>query len=378
MPINRRQWLKHAGLAAGLLPFLPPTTSAAGPMKYIPDLEDDFYFPPEKLIKLSSNENPYGPSAFVKEAMVNGFDAVCRYPGPERTALKEKLAAKEGVSPEHILLTVGSTEGLKITALAYGLNGGEVIAGNPTFETMLRYAEHYGAHVHRVPVREDDLLLDLEEMEKRITGNTRLIFLCNPNNPTGTLLPKQTVRDFCQSVQHQTMVFSDEAYYDYITSPDYPSMVELVKENLNVIVSRTFSKVYGLAGIRLGYLIARPDIVSRIARCRTDRPNMLSLYAATAALGDDSFYQFSLDMNKKAKNQIYTALDQMGLAYVKSHTNFIFFKSGMDIKQFNQSMQEQGVKVGRPFPPFNDWCRISTGKQEDMKTFIQAMQKVLG
>ena len=377
MSINRRQWIKKAGIASGLF-----SVAGAGAMvpsfeAYLQQRQPDT-FPPDNLIKLSSNENPYGPSEKVRQAFLRGFDAVCRYPWEERIALREKLAKKEGLTADHILLTVGSTEGLKIAALAYGLQGGEVIAGEPTFETMLYYAEHFGAYVHRVPVHQDTLQLNLDEMEKRITGNTRLIFLCNPNNPPGTIVPANKLRAFCQATAKKTIVFSDEAYYDYITQPDYPSMAEMVKEGQNVIVSRTFSKVYGLAGIRLGYLIARPDIIDRLKKCQVDRPNMLALYAASTALDDDPFYRFSLEKNRQARAIIYQTLDQLGLPYVKSHTNFIFFKTGKDIKDFHKAMQQQGIRVGRPFPPYILWCRVSTGKTEDMDKLASALKAVAG
>lgn len=378
MAINRRQWLKSAGLTSGLFSVMGVAGSSVPSFESFLHAKEALHFPPETLLKLSSNENPYGPSKMVREAMVKGFDSVCRYPWEERSSLQKKLAKKEGVTTDHILITVGSTEALKMTALAYGLNGGEVIAGEPTFETMLHYSEHFGAHIHRVPVKADTLVLDLEEMEKRITGNTRLLFLCNPNNPTGTIVHAEQLRDFCESAAKKAVVFSDEAYYDYITEPNYPSMVELVKDNQNVIVSRTFSKVYGLAGIRLGYLVARPDIIARIKLCQADRPNMLALHAAMTALDEQDFYQYSLDMNENAKRKIYASLDLLGLPYVKSHTNFVFFKTGMDIKDFNKAMQEQGVWVGRPFPPYNEWCRVSTGKVEDMDLLTNAMGKVLG
>ncbi|MEO1261651.1 MAG: histidinol-phosphate transaminase, partial [Bacteroidota bacterium] len=337
MTLNRRQWLKSAGLTSGLFSVMGAQALSAPTFQEFLHQQEVLHYPPNTLIKLSSNENPYGPSKKVREAITKGFDSVCRYPWQERVLLREKLAEKEGVTPGHILITVGSTEGLKITALAYGLHGGEVIAGSPTFETMLYYAENFGAYVNRVPVKENTLVLDLEEMEKRISGNTRLIFLCNPNNPTGTILPADRLKDFCSSACKKTMVFSDEAYYDYITIPNYPSMVELVKENRNVIVSRTFSKVYGLAGIRIGYLVARPDIIKRLKKCQADRPNMLALHAALAAMDERDFYDYSLDMNAKARQKIYNALDQLGLEYVQSHTNFVFFKTGRNISDFNQS-----------------------------------------
>src|SRR5690606_2268023 len=149
----------------------------------------------------------------------------------------------------------------------------------PTYLSLLNYAEEMGGHIHMVPV-DDQMGHDLEEMEKRITSKTGLVFVCNPNNPTGTLLPADKMRDFCESISHRTMVFADEAYFDYITEPDYPSMVELVKEGANVIVSRTFSKVYGLAGIRIGYLIARPDIISRLSQATMAGLSVTAAFAA--------------------------------------------------------------------------------------------------
>ncbi len=376
MSLNRRQWLKNAGLAAGLL-------SVSGAAAAIPSFHDFLdkkgwnHLPPGLKAKLSSNENPYGPSPAVREAMQRAFDMACRYPWGERDELTAKIARKEGVTTDHVLVTVGSTEGLKIAALAYLSNGGEVVAGNPTFEAMLYYAEQIGAYVNRVPVRED-LVLDLPEMERRCNSNTRLVFLCNPNNPTGTILPASQLRDFCESMARRTVVFSDEAYYDYVTEPGYPSMVELVKNNLNVIVSRTFSKVYGLAGMRIGYLIARPDIIRRIQPFQVDRPNMLGLFAASRAVDETDFYRYSLDMNTKAKQAIYDTLDSLKLAYVPSHANFVFFKTGRHINDVMAAMQEQGIRVGRPFPPLTEWCRVSTGKLEEVQHFQTAAGKVFG
>ncbi len=377
MPLNRRQWLKSAGLAAGAATVLGNSFAAIPSFHSFLEQNELPHLPPDLMVKLSSNENPYGPSPKVRETMIKAFDKVCRYPWAERDEITQKIAKKEGVSPDHVLLTVGSTEGLKIAAIAYLHEGGEVVAAEPTFEAMLYYAEHMGAYVNRVPV-DKNLGLDLEEMERRCNSNTRLVFVCNPNNPTGTILPAAKLRDFCESLARRTVVFSDEAYYDYITEPNYPSMVELVKRNLNVIVSRTFSKVYGLAGIRIGYLVARPDIIDRIQKFQVDRPNMLGLYAASAAMDEVGFYQYSLDMNAKARKMICDSLDALNLAYVPSHTNFVFFKTGRPIGDVIEAMQQQGVRVGRPFPPLTDWCRVSTGKLEEVEVFQKALEKVFG
>lgn len=371
--LDRRQWLRTAGMGSALGLLSSPAALAGNfPLK------DPYLTPGQKvdeLVRLSSNENPYGPSPKVRKAITEAFDLACRYTYGHEQALLEALGKKHGVPTDHIMLAAGSTEGLKVSGMVYG-GDREVIAAKPTYLSLLNYAEDVGGYIHMVPVGED-LGHDLEEMEKRITSKTGMVFVCNPNNPTGTLLPAQKMRDFCQSVSHKTMVFADEAYFDYITEPNYPSMVELVKEGANVIVSRTFSKVFGLAGIRIGYLIARPDIIDRLSELRMAGPNMLAIYAAKEALQDEEFYQYSLEQNKQGKKVIYSALKDLNLKYIPSHSNFIFFHSGQEIGKFNATMRKEGVIVGRPFPPFTDWCRISTGTVEETEFFAKALKKVM-
>ena len=367
--IDRRQWLKTLGLSTGfaLVGGLEAfaTTVPARP------LFDG------SIAKLDSNENPYGPSNRVRKTLTDTFDQACRYPFQALGGLVEMIAEKEGVPTDHIVVTGGSTEGLKAAGLTYLAGGGEIIAADPTFQAMINYAETFGAHAHRVPV-DAAMGHDLETMALRVTAQTRLIFICNPNNPTGTLLDKNKLKDFCNSVTDKAVVFSDEAYYDFITTPDYPSMVELVKEGKNIIVSKTFSKVYGLAGLRIGYLVARPDIADRLKRSVMANTNTLAIAAAKEALRDDDFYKFSVSKNVEAKNHIYKTLDQLGLEYRKSHTNFVFFHSGQPIHELIPAMAKENVKIGRPFPPFYDWARISTGTMPEMAMFEHALNKVLG
>ncbi len=372
--LSRRQWLRTAGIAAGSLPLLGISAKTSSFDAFLQTLH---HLPPGVIAKLNANENPYGPSQNVRQAITGAFDRVCRYPWSEVGEVQKKVAAKEGVSPDHILLTVGSTEGLKITSLALGLHEGEVIAGSPTFEAMLFYAEAFGGYINRVPNLSDEhLSLDLDEMARRVTATTRLVFVCNPNNPTGGILPAAKLRDFCESVSKQTVVFSDEAYFDYVTETGYPSMVELVKKGANVIVSRTFSKVYGMAGIRIGYLVARPDLIRRIEAVQVDTPNILALNAANVALDDQEFYRHSLRMNAEGKALICQTLDKLKLPYVPSHANFVFFKTGRPIAEVIKDMRAQGVEVGRPFPPLTDWCRVSTGKMEDMEVLKKGLTAV--
>ncbi len=366
--IDRRKWLKSVGLG-GSFALLGGLDVLASEIPVRP-------LPVAGPIQLNANENPYGPSDKVRQVLSNSMDLGCRYPFRSLKGIVEKIAEKEGVTTQHVVVTGGSTEGLKATGLLYGRSNSEIIAADPTFQALLRYAETFGTKVHRVPLN-DALEHDLEAMGRRVTNRTSLIFVCNPNNPTGTLLEANKMKDFCTSYDNKAMIFSDEAYYDFITEPDYPSMVDLVKEGRNVIVSKTFSKVYGLAGLRIGYLIARPDIAYRLKAAVMANTNILAIEAAKAALDDNSFYQYSIAKTAEAKEYLYNAFNELDLPFIKSHTNFVFFKTGRPIQQLIPSMQEEGVLIGRPFPPMLDWARISTGTMAEMKLFTNALGKVL-
>lgn len=222
-----------------------------------------------------------------------------------------------------------------------------------------------------------DLVHDLDAMSKRVNSDTKIIYLCNPSNPTGTIVDGDKLRDFCKSMSSKALIFCDEAYFDYIEDPKYPSMMELVREDLNVIVCKTFSKVYGLAGMRIGYMIARKDIADRLKKNVPAFTNMLAIEAAKSALNDSEFYNFSLQQAFKSKRIIYQTLDDLKLNYVKSHTNFVFFESGKEITWLVDEMKAKGFHIGRPFPPLTKWCRISTGIVEEVEQFGTALKSVL-
>ena len=255
--INRRNWLRTAGLSTGML--MLGNTSA-----FALNQSEELFFNDE-LIMLNANENPFSPSFRIQNVISDNFDLICRYPFRIQDELIDAIAAKEGVPRSYVVITGGSTEGLKAAGLIYGRDGGEIIAADPTYQSLLSYAENHGAKIHRVPLN-DAMEHDLDAMANRINEKTRLIFICNPNNPSGTIIDANDMIDFCKSYDHKAVIFSDEAYYDYITEPDYPSMIELVKEGRNIIVSKTFSKVYGLAGLRVGYLIAKPEITTQLKK----------------------------------------------------------------------------------------------------------------
>lgn len=370
--LSRRNWLKLSSLAGtGALIGSASQLSAMNISSNTPHDRVD------KPIRLSANENPYGPSPAVRQAMSNAFDDVCRYPRFLYKELIQQLADKHDVATDHIALTAGSTEGLKMAAITYGGEGSNIVAADPVFQAILRYATQFGAYIHRVPVNKD-MGHDLEQMEGRITQSTRLVYVCNPNNPTSALEPAEALESFCAAVSDRTMVFADEAYFDYIKDPNYPSMINLVKKGMNVIVARTFSKVYGLAGIRMGYLIARPDIIERMGKSSMAGPNVLAITAAKAALADKDFYRFSLEKNAIGIQMTTETLDDLGLEYVPSACNFLFFKTNRPITEVQADFKQQGILVGRPFPPLLDWCRVSMGRVEEVELLCGAIKKIFG
>ncbi len=374
MNLSRRQWLRNASFLSGMAMVTGTGTfqklSAEEIRKFNPR-------PLESLIRLGSNENPYGPSAKVRKAMSNGFDLGCRYPWSYNKELQEMIAEKEGVPSNHIVLVAGSTEGLKISGMAFSDRGNEIISGLPTFLSMMTYAELWGTTINWVPL-DKDLNYDLPEIEKRVSSKTKIVFLCNPNNPTGKLLPADQVLDFCNTVSQKAIVFSDEAYCDYIEDPNYPSMVKLVKEGKDVIVSKTLSKVYGLAGIRMGYLIAKPELAKHLQELVVANTNIMAIEAGKAALADKEFYDFSLKKNKEARMSIESTLDELGLDYLPSQANFVFFHAKQDVRKLAEKFQEEGIIIGRPFPPLDNWCRISTGTLEEVAAFNKTLVKLMG
>ena len=329
-------------------------------------------------IKLSSNENPYGPSKKVRDAITEAFDEVCRYPYSEPynriSQLEKKIAKREGVDPGMVLVTGGSNEGLRATGRLFGIEKKEIIACKPTYLALMTYAEEFDCKINWVPL-DKELKYDLNEIKNRVSDKTSMIFVCNPNNPTGTMLDSKVLENFCLNISKKTCVFVDEAYYDYSINNGYPTMTKLVKKGHNIIVSRTFSKVYGLAGLRIGYLISNEERINQLKKCTMAGTNILASHAAINAYDDNEFFNYSLNKNKEGLSFLYSLFDELDLEYKKSYTNFVFFKSGHHINRVQDFMKKKNILVGRPFPPYYNWCRISTGKIEDLEKFSTALKE---
>ena len=329
-------------------------------------------------IRMMFNENPYGPSQVARKAMRKAFSESnlysMRYAKAEFKILMAKL---NGVTPDHIAVGFGSGEILKKAALMNGIDKGELISPALTFETINRFAKTMKSNVKRIPM-DNKIGIDLDRTAESVGSRTKLIYLCNPNNPTGSIMGTDQLESFCKTMSKKSIVFVDEAYHEYVTDPNYRSMIDLVKKGHNVIVSRTASKVHGLAGLRVGFAITTPEIAKRLESYLTDSLNVIGLRAAIASYQDERFQAHSVEQNNRAKKIVTNHLDNKGIEYLDSQTNFIFIKTGMNIAEFQPAMEKNGVIVGRPFPPYNKWCRLSMAKPEEMENFNTGMDRVLG
>ncbi len=372
MSMNRRVWLRNSSMLAGATLLLGRESLA---MPTVADGAGDSSAPDaESRARLASNENPYGPPKSARDAMMRAWDESNRYGPAGAPELRASLAAQWQVPADHILITQGSAEGLCASAAAF-CAGGEVISAQPTYDQLLSYAENLGAKIVRVPL-DANLAFDLPAIERRVGPFTRMAFVVNPNNPTGTLVNADELEGFTKRVSAKAPVFIDEAYHEYVEVPGHRSMMPLVTQGYDVVVSRTASKIHGMAGLRVGFLVARPDILARIAAYRQGFPNAMALRAAIAAVQDSEAQQFVRRQNAASRDTIYRALDGLKRRYVPSHGNMVFFHTGRPINDVIRQFAERGIDVGRPFPPMLDWCRVSTGTPQDTERFVGALRGI--
>jgi histidinol-phosphate aminotransferase len=307
------------------------------------------------------------------------FDEACRYPFAPEDALIDAIAQRHGVTTDRVLVGCGSGEVLKVVTEAFVSPSRALVTAAPTFEIPANVARRLGGEVRAIPV-DQRLRLDLDAMLDASRG-AGLVFVCNPNNPTGTLHGASNVREFVARVVERSpdvTVLIDEAYFDYVDDRSYATAVPLVAEFPQVIVSRTFSKIFGLAGLRVGYAIASPRAVERLETHRVGNGvNVLAAVAARASipLGDHIDRQRTL--NREAREITRRALEASGCPVTASHTNFLMADIGRPVKEFQAACKAQGIAVGRPFPPLETHARISIGTADEMRRAVDVIARVL-
>jgi len=329
------------------------------------------------VIKLASNENPLGPSPKALQAIMAAARNGHIYPDANAYELKRAIAARYGVEPAQVIIGDGSDELVSLIGQTFINPGDEGIMPWPSFQTYPLPVDLMGGVAVKVPLVNGRV--DLTAMAARVSERTKLFFICNPNNPTGTMLTRREVEDVVRSLPDHVIVVFDEAYAEYVESPDYPDSLSFVREGRNVIVLRTFSKAYGLAGLRVGYGIGPAEAIDLINRPRLAfNVNLLAQAAAVAALGDAEHIAASRRCNREGKAFLYRELDRLGLGYYPSEANFIFINVGLDSGEVFRRLLRRGVIV-RPGDIFGcpGWQRVTIGTRPQNERFIAALAEVL-
>lgn len=343
------------------------------PGKPIADVQREYGL--EKVYKLASNENPLGCSPKVKEAITNALDDIHIYPDGNATLLKERLSDFVGLPVHQILPSSGLDEMIDQIAKTFISEGDQVIMSDCSFVRYIGTTKMMGGIPIIVPTKED-FTFDLDAMLERINDKTKIIWICNPNNPTGTMITENQLISFINQIPEDIIIALDEAYIEFATHKDFPyENLKWIEKRPNVIVMRTFSKVYGLASLRVGYTMASKDIIENLNKVRPAfNVNNFAQVAAIAALDDQEFVEKVLDNNKKGKKYLYEEFDKMNLKYALSETNHIWVNVEKDAQEVFINLQKKGVIIR---PQIDTYIRVSIGLPAENEFFIQCLKEEL-
>jgi histidinol-phosphate aminotransferase len=306
--------------------------------------------------------------------MAEAIHSSNQYPWEVTTQLREKIAVQYGLTKENILMGAGSSEILGIVAQYAALKPGTAIAADPTFGIWFTSAERSGLEIIKVPLTADKKH-DLQRMKEKITEQTRLFYICNPNNPTGTVLPATELKDLISEVSKKTLVLLDEAYTEY---SDETTLAAMVKDNPNLVIAKTFSKIYGMAGARIGYALAQADTIKQLNELQpwaNAGASAVSLAGALASLDDHSFVKMSKTKNTEVRKLVTATFEQHHIHFIPSHTNFIYYSVKNQKNDLLAALASQNIRAGRLSDEKEKWTRISMGTTDDMKRFSQIVKE---
>lgn len=377
--MKRRDWIKQTALVGGAL-TLPATLRAkpeAAPLGTAVPSESSHGY-----INLSINENQWGPSPKAKAAMVDAVSYAYEYPAVPLKKLREEIAAHEGVEPTQVLVGAGSSDLLKAASYVFGNSGTSIVASDPTFGDLLRWAEPNGAEVLRLPWNEAHSP-DLPVLKKALRTDTGLVYICNPENPAGTVLDPSALRAFCGEVSSHCPVFVDEAYIDFAGNADALTMTPLVREGLPIIVSRTFSKAHGLGGMRVGYAITTPEIAEKLKTAYVHGvvcgASHVSIEGARAAYKDQKWLAHVRRETAQVRESFGSFLDSIGQHYIPSHTTFMLMPVSQDSKMLAKTLYAAtNVRISPRFIHGQNYLRISLGSPSQMAVLQTGLKLVLG
>ncbi len=330
--------------------------------------------PPAGKIALRFNENPYGPSPAAQKAAFEAVRQGAYYADDIAPIVLKTIADRNGLALENMVLSSGSNEALQAEFVAWGKKG-KIVLPSLTYSDHLAYSRRMGVELKTVPLM-DDLSIDLDKMAAAVDDDVSLVYVCNPNNPTGLTLDGDSLRDFCRSVGKKAVVVVDEAYNEITDDPDYTSMVDLVRDGENVIVMRTFSKIFGMAGLRVGYGMTRPDHARTIAGHVMAWPNAAGLAAALASINDDEFIDFSRAKIFEGREMVNETFRSNGIEPLPSQCNFVFADIGRNAAEFQRQMAERNILIRGRFDLYPSYARVSMGRIEDIEAFQRVFTEV--
>ncbi|HAR64328.1 MAG: histidinol-phosphate transaminase [Candidatus Margulisiibacteriota bacterium] len=345
------------------------------PGKPIEDVKKEFKI--TEVIKLASNENPLGPSSKVIDSLKNHISSVSLYPDGSCNCLRDNLAQTYNLPPECFIIGNGSDEILMLIAQTFINPGDEVLISSQTFSEYLFTSKCLEASIKIIPQK--DFRYDIASFPRYLTEKTKVIYLCNPNNPTGTIYSKKDFDDFIAQIPANVLIVIDEAYYEYVNKSDYPESINYLSTHNNVLILRTFSKVYGLAGLRIGYAIGNKKLVDLIHKVREPfNVNSLAQIAAIAALKDQEYVQKIKLLNEQSRQYLYDQFDKLEITYIESEANFVLFEVKENAQDIFQKLLKKGIIV-RPMNGFGlpNHVRVTTGTLEETKEFIEKLKEIL-
>lgn len=336
----------------------------------------------DHIYKMSSNENALGPSPKVLEAIQKTAASLHLYPPREDSDLRAHIAANHGggLTQEHIFTGNSGSEVVELLNRAFAEPGDEIIVSSPTFGLYKRLADKLNLKLVDVPLDNETFEYNVSKVLASVTDKTRFVYICNPNNPTGTLTLKPAMEALLDGLPERTIVVADEVYYQFVNHQDYPDSIQSVLDNRNIIIVHSFSKTYAMAGLRLGYGIARPGLVKAVRHFRCPfHLNALANAAGHAALDDKEHVDNTLNMVEEGKAYVTGAFDRMGIHYWPSHTNFIMFKPVMPADELIEALLKRGIMV-RPTARngYPGGVRVTVGLPEENRAFIAALEDIIG
>ena len=366
MPTTRRKFFRNAASGVAAAAALPPLTEFVC-SELVPAYHAS---EPGGPIILSRNENAYGPSQKVIASMQDALHFANRYPDPAVNALHERIAQSHSIKPEQLVLGCGSGEILSITASSFLAPGKTLITAVPTFESIGRCAKALGAQVVEIPL-DKNYSHDLASMLARADASTALVYICNPNNPTASLTPRKDLEDFIRKLPPTATVLIDEAYHHFVgTTPDYTSFIEKPMNDDRVIVARTFSKVFGLAGIRVGYAVGAPEKIRALSSRRLPEGlNAVGARAALVAYDDIEYVQMSEKRNADDRQEFFNQAKSRKVQGIASYANFAMLKTNRPAVEIIDHFKSNNIQIARLFPSMNTYVRVSFGTPPEMKEF---------